>query len=139
LRVGFVVRRRGRRWRLFITRNRSNEERGVDGLGHTAIHAESKTPLQFLDHCVRGEGVDTRGIERAFGTQPSNGVISVHSRHLEVHEDDIQARSVIGQRQLARLDAVGGFFDHRSSLRQQLATDLSIDLIVVDQEHAESE
>ena len=104
---------------------------GVDRFGKAIIHADITYAPPFFRHGVGGQRND-RQIRPDF-TKDAGGDISIHDRHLQIHQYQI----VIAGRGrchgfLAVIDGV-----HRGTRNlDQFAADLPVEIIVVDQQDA---
>lgn len=73
------------------------------------IEAVGEAPFAFLAECMRREGQD--GLVVARGTKFSNGGMTIHPRHLDVHENEIM---VSAQSLLDTIDAIDRCIDGRA-------------------------
>ena len=65
----------------------------VDGFSDVAVHATFEKPLPVAHHRVRGHG-DDRNVCAGSSFPPPNrrgGFQSVHQRHLDVHQNQVEA------------------------------------------------
>ena len=97
------------------------------------VHANGPALLAVVAHGIGAHGQDGQAVIDLLPADGCCGLIAVHDRHLQIHQDQIiAARLQHGQRLLAVLGQV----NPEAFLRQQLRSHLLIDLVVLNQENA---
>ncbi len=63
---------------------------GIDGFGEVGIHACAQGPLPIAGHGIGGHGDDGQLDEAFLGTNLAGRFITVHHRHLAVHQHAVE-------------------------------------------------
>ncbi|MDV7399366.1 hypothetical protein RZS08_48590, partial [Arthrospira platensis SPKY1] len=101
---------------------------GIDRLGEVVIHASTQTLLAAAGHGVGGHGDDRQGTQSRIAADHARGLKSVQHRHLDVHQDQIDA--IAGQA-LDRLTSIGSLLDLQPGENEKLARHLSVERQVI--------
>ena len=76
-----------RAWRSAPAQDRPKQHVRVDRLGQVFVHALGQATLALFGHGVGGHGNDRQILEARLLAQRQRGLMPVHDRHLQVHED----------------------------------------------------
>ena len=108
----------------------------INRLGDVVVHAGGETTLLLLHRRVRGHGDDRQRGEARVRTELGRGLITVHHRHLQIHQHHVERRRLwtVGQN-LHRLASVVGDRHRRARAFEQFDGDLLVDVVVLGQKN----
>ena len=143
--IGNRCRARGRAGRYHARRGgrrqpwpQGGQELGrVDGLREVVVGPGLDAALAFARHDLAGDGNDGKLGEPPVGPDGADGVVSVHDRHHDVHEDDVDVR-----RALQNGECLGSALRHDNigvAPLQQGGKGEDVAEVVVDEEHLHSD
>ena len=81
---------------------------GLEGLGDMAAHACFAAFLNLFRHSVCGQRDDFESVMPGIGQNESGGLVTIHNRHLQVHQNGIDPGWSIGQHDVYSLFSVLG-------------------------------
>ena len=115
-----------------------HKEGGFDRLREPPLHAERETALELLGHGVGRHREDGKGCKPGLRAESERGCVTVHHRHLEVHQHHIKGR-LLGThfQQLAGCGAMRSDSHDGACLLEHLAGNLLVDGVVFHQQDAE--
>ena len=122
-------------------REHRHQEIGVDRFGNMVVHACREAVLHVMIHGQRSHGhnrQDGIALPPRLGRQranPASGIEAVHHRHLYIHENHVV---LVRPYVLDGILSVGRHVDHHAFADQQFAGKLPIDLVVLDQQNAQT-
>ena len=118
--------------------NRRVQPVGFDRFDEVGVHADAEAFLEILAERVRGHCDDRdRLCVRIFVhlPDPARRLESVHDRHQDVHQNQIEAAFVLPEAVDGFL-AVRGRYDVHALAAEELFADLQVDLVVVNEKDA---
>ena len=115
---------------------RLEQRRGINRFRHVTVHARFQTLLPFLDRGVGRHGNDRKARESRVRPDFPGRLVSIHFRHLNVHQHHVKIRRHRLLQHLAdRLQAVVSHLNRCAHALQQLHGDLLVDLVVFGQKN----
>lgn len=112
---------------------------GIDGLGDMTTHAGRQTTIAFFRHCMCDHGDDREVRQTRLCADAGRGLVTIHLRHLQVHQYQIIRDAVRGGQQLVYdLRSAICDIDRDANPLEQLDGDLLVDRVVLGQENTQS-
>ncbi|MNG99105.1 hypothetical protein D3C79_582680 [compost metagenome] len=103
-----------------------------DGFGDEIVHAGRFTCLSVFLKGTRRQGEDRKQLPAGQGADGARGIVTIHHRHLYVHQDEIEG--VLADA-LQRLLAIDGGLDDEAAVAKQLQHHFAVDGVVFHQQY----
>ena len=102
------------------------------------VHASLVTALLVITKSIGCYGKDrhTLCIRPIQGTDTARRIQSVHDRHPDIHQDDVVISGLMGKKMRHALLSVDRHIHLQILVQQDIARDLNVDLIVLDQQRS---